>query len=96
MERHQFISCLKLFYFIERIFYYNITFLIKKWIRFIDYFQGKVVWITGASSGIGEFLAVELVKNGASVVISARSLANLERVKGKCLGNKIVSNVYHI
>lgn len=47
--------------------------------------KGKVVWVTGASSGIGEFLVIELAKNGASVVLSARSLTNLERVKEKCL-----------
>ncbi|XP_014242746.1 dehydrogenase/reductase SDR family member 7 [Cimex lectularius] len=53
--------------------------------RKLDYFKDKVVWITGASSGIGEFLAVELAKNGASLIISARSASNLDRVKKRCL-----------
>ncbi|KAK9511480.1 hypothetical protein O3M35_000126 [Rhynocoris fuscipes] len=47
--------------------------------------QGKVIWITGASSGIGEFMAVEFAKNGAKVILSARSEMNLQRVKGRCI-----------
>lgn len=44
----------------------------------------KVIWITGASSGIGEGLVYELVKKGARLIISARRKDELERVKGNC------------
>lgn len=42
---------------------------------------GKVVWITGASSGIGEALAVGFAQRGARLALTARRLAELERVK---------------
>ena len=35
-------------------------------------FEGKVVWVTGASSGIGEQLVEGLARRGARVVLSAR------------------------
>lgn len=48
------------------------------------YFENKVVWITGASSGLGEALAVELAKQKSKLVLSARRESELERVKGDC------------
>ena len=43
-------------------------------------FKGKVVFITGSSTGIGEKLAHEFHKLGAYVILSGRSLEDLNRV----------------
>jgi NADP-dependent 3-hydroxy acid dehydrogenase YdfG len=43
--------------------------------------EGKVACVTGASGGLGEAIAVALVKNGACVALGARRLDQLERVK---------------
>ena len=48
--------------------------------------RGKVVWITGASSGIGERLAYELVKCCCKLVLSARRKKELERLKKNYVG----------
>ena len=50
----------------------------------MSYFKDKVVWITGASSGIGEALAIELSKRGAILILSARSKDRLEAVRRRC------------
>ena len=47
-------------------------------------FQNKVVWITGASSGIGEAVAKAFSAEGAVVIISSRRREELERVKLSC------------
>ena len=47
-------------------------------------FQNKIVWVTGASSGIGEAVAKAFNANGATVIISSRRREELERVKATC------------
>ncbi|KAA1467246.1 NAD-P-binding protein [Dentipellis sp. KUC8613] len=47
--------------------------------------KGKVVFITGASRGIGEELAVTYAKAGASLVLAARTQKALDEVKAKIL-----------
>ena len=44
-------------------------------------FQNKVVWITGASSGIGAELAKQFNQSGATVVLSARNEGKLKAVQ---------------
>ncbi|PIO31117.1 Dehydrogenase/reductase SDR family member 7, partial [Aquarana catesbeiana] len=48
-------------------------------------FRGSVVWVTGASSGIGEALCYQLAKLGAQLVLSSRREDELLRVKKKCI-----------
>jgi dehydrogenase/reductase SDR family member 7B len=47
-------------------------------------FYNKVVWITGASSGIGEALAYAFSAKGSKLILSSRRREELERVKEAC------------
>ncbi|HKK40846.1 MAG TPA: SDR family NAD(P)-dependent oxidoreductase [Bacteroidales bacterium] len=47
-------------------------------------FNGKVAWITGASSGIGEALVYEFIERGAFVIASSKDPEGLERVRIAC------------
>ncbi len=47
-------------------------------------FVGKVAWITGASSGIGEALVYEFSKMGVKIIASSNDITGLERVKCSC------------
>jgi short-subunit dehydrogenase len=49
-------------------------------------FQDRRVWITGASSGIGEALAVAFHQAGAKLILSARREDELKRVQAACGG----------
>jgi len=51
------------------------------------YYKDKVIWITGASSGIGEALAYSLNKKQARLILSARRVGELQRVKENCQGD---------
>jgi short-subunit dehydrogenase len=51
-------------------------------------FKDQVVWITGASSGIGEALAYAFSREGAKLILSGRREAELERVRQSCDGSK--------
>jgi short-subunit dehydrogenase len=55
-------------------------------------FRDKVVWVTGASSGIGEAVAVAFSREGAKLILSSRNAAELERVRNACtgLGHRVV------
>ena len=44
-------------------------------------FQGKIAWVTGASSGIGEGIVRDLAGKGVKIVLSARNLDTLEKIK---------------
>jgi len=52
-----------------------------------DYFAGKVVWVTGSSSGFGEELCVALCKAARlrGLILTARRQHELERVSRRCL-----------
>jgi short-subunit dehydrogenase len=46
-------------------------------------FRNKVVWITGASSGIGEALVKAFAKEGSLIILSSRNIQELERVRAE-------------
>ena len=50
----------------------------------MGYFNNKTIWITGASSGIGRSLTIQLAELGAKLVITARRKEELEKVKLEC------------
>jgi short-subunit dehydrogenase len=53
-----------------------------------DFFSDRTVWITGASSGIGEALVYEFVRGGSRVIASSNDSTELKRVAESCIGMK--------
>jgi len=50
-------------------------------------FNNQVIWITGASSGIGEAVAKQFIAQGARLVLSARRENKLQELKQNCIAN---------
>lgn len=50
----------------------------------LKYFTNKVIWITGASSGIGESMAYHLSKFPCKLILSSRTESKLISVKSNC------------
>ena len=51
----------------------------------MDSLKAKNIIITGASSGIGEALAIQAAKIGANIVIASRNISKLEELKKSIL-----------
>ena len=51
--------------------------------------QNKIIWITGASSGIGKSLAIALNRQGNKLILSSRNRDLLYQVKENCERNPI-------
>lgn len=52
--------------------------------------KNRRIWITGASSGIGRALAIELSRCGARLVISGRDAERLKAVAAECVGGDVM------
>ena len=50
-------------------------------------YSGKNIWITGASSGIGQAVAIELSKENAHLILSGRNESSLEETADRCKNN---------
>jgi len=46
--------------------------------------DGKTIWITGASSGIGEALTYDLERRNCKLILSSRNEEQLKKVKANC------------
>ncbi|MEM7077479.1 MAG: SDR family NAD(P)-dependent oxidoreductase [Pseudomonadota bacterium] len=55
--------------------------------------NGKVAWVTGAGTGIGEGGAVALAEEGMHVVLSGRRREKLEEVAARCQGRATIAEL---
>jgi len=56
-------------------------------------FTGKTLWITGASSGIGRAVAIELSVRGCHLILSSRKIEDLDKVAEICKKNGSTTSV---
>jgi NAD(P)-dependent dehydrogenase (short-subunit alcohol dehydrogenase family) len=58
---------------------------------------GKIAWVTGAGSGIGEAAALALAEEGATIILTGRRLAPLESVAARIRqGNANLPGTAHV
>lgn len=82
--------CVVIYYVIQLLVYYFLDcdlelYLLSKVGKPIESLRGKVIWITGASSGIGRDLSIILAKHGVRLCLSSRKQSELMKVKQECL-----------
>ena len=53
------------------------------------HFKDKVVWITGASSGIGKELAIQLSQQGATLILTSSNESLLKAVAAELNYSKV-------
>lgn len=59
-------------------------------------FDGKVVIITGAASGIGRATAIKLASLGASLALTDLNVASLEETSARCGGSKTFTRTFDV
>ena len=52
---------------------------------------GRRIWVTGASTGIGRAVTMELVRRGATVIASARNEPALSQLARECGGDRVLA-----
>ena len=57
--------------------------------KITEHFQDKVIWVTGASSGIGRALVIALSQINCQIIISARSVEKLKETVDQCTHKNI-------
>ncbi|WP_353777781.1 SDR family oxidoreductase [Winogradskyella sp. 3972H.M.0a.05] len=57
----------------------------------MKFFDNKVIWITGASSGIGEALALQFSNYNCKLILSSRRKDVLVAVKAKCTNQEHIA-----
>ncbi|XP_065091882.1 dehydrogenase/reductase SDR family member 7-like [Ochlerotatus camptorhynchus] len=82
--------CAVIYYVIQFMVFYFLDsdfelYLLSKLGKPVESLRGKVVWITGASSGIGRDLAIILAKHSVRLCLSSRKQSELMKVKKDCL-----------
>lgn len=60
----------------------------------MDHYRDRVVWITGASSGIGAALAFEMAANGARLALSGRNRRKLDSVREQCHSRNAEAEIF--
>lgn len=78
------------------ILYKVLIFYYKHWVYKKDYLPYKGEWaaVTGASYGIGKYLAIGLAKRGVNVALIARSQDKLEEVSKECQKFNVQTKVF--
>lgn len=86
------LATLLVFYILYKAF----MFYYQHWVYKKDYTPYKGEWaaITGASYGIGKYLAIGLAKRGINVALIARSKDKLEEVSKECLKYNVQTKVF--